>query len=210
MRNRIEIFEADVINNQNINTFLGLTSPSINKFKNNTVFEKMISEGCEDFVSYIEWLGLDKDPDLVVLSSMHYYYYDAEDMKNVKSVVNLKELNQIKDLKGFLHSIFHILPQKSYFIGSFLDNKKNNGFELRKSHSSLKNKIHSEAVENGILSRIPFLNMLFSLMDSKTNNYLSRTNVSLLIEGDGFKVLDMTELNEQTYFCAQRIQTVYS
>jgi hypothetical protein len=210
MRNRIEIFESNVINNHNITPYITSSKILDNNAGKNQVIEILSAEGCQDFVSYIEWLGLAKDPDLVVLSSVHHYYYDAEELKNVKSVINLKELNQIKDLKGFLHSIFHIMPQKSYFIGTFLDNKKNNGFELRKSNSSQKNKMNSEAIANGILSRIPFLNMLFSLLDSRTNNYLSGKSVSLLIESHGYKVLDMTELNGQTYFCAQRIRTAYS
>ncbi len=208
MNNGIEIIESDIINNQRINTLFGLASYPSYTAKDSPVFEKIRAEGCEDFVSYIEWLGLGKDPNLVVLSSMHHYYYDAEEMKNVKSVINLKELNHIKDLKSFLHSIFHILPQKSYFVGSFVDNKKNSGFELRNSLSSHKNKTNSEAVENGILSRIPFLNMLFSLLDSRTNNYLSRKSASLLIESYGFKILDMTEINNLTYLCAQRIKKV--
>jgi hypothetical protein len=208
MRNTIQIFEPDVINNQNIEPYINSSKIFSNYPAENHVPEILRAEGCEDFLTYTDWLGLARDPDLIVLSSMHHYYYDAEEMKNVKSVINLKELNHVKDLKGFLHSIFHILPKKSYFIGCFVDNKKNSGFELRKSDSSQKNKMNSEAIENGILSRIPFLNMLFSLMDSRTNNYLSRTSVSLLIEGHGFKILDMTELNGLTYFCAQRIQTL--
>jgi hypothetical protein len=208
MRSRIDIFEPETIRIQGFNN---LNAPSVISQRaglNSRVIEKMAAEGCEDFANYLEWLGLDKDPDLLILSSMHHYFYDAEEMKNVKSVVNLKELNQIKDIKKFLHSIFHILPQRSYFIGSFVDNNKNNGFELNHSNSKHWNKKNREAVENGILSKIPFLNMLYSLLDLRTNNHLSRKSVSLLIEGHGFKILDMTEINHLTYFCAQRIYKI--
>jgi hypothetical protein len=147
---------------------------------------------------------------MVVLSARHHYYYDAEEMKNVRSVINVKELNLIKKLNGFLHNIFQLLPQKSFFIGCFVDNSKSSNYELRISNSSLKNKANSDAVENGILSKIPFLNMLYSLMDSKTNSYLSKTSVAQLLNEHGFKGLDITELNGLTYFCAQRIPTSYS
>src|SRR5450759_1249456 len=207
MRNRIAINEPDVINNQRINTFLNPGGTSIDLIKNNPVFEILTAEGCENFVNYIEWLGLAKDPDLVVLSSQHHYYYDAEEMKNVKTVINLKELNQIKQINSFLHSIFHILPQKSNFIGCFVDNKKINGYVLRNNSSSYYNKRSFDDIENGIVSRIPFLNMLYSFMDSRTNKYLSKTNVTLLLEDSGLKVMDMTELNGLTYFCAQRLWT---
>lgn len=207
MRNRITVNEPDVINNQRINTFIDLGGTPLSLVKNNPVFEILTAEGCENFVTYIEWLGLAKDRNLVVLSSMHHYYYDAEEMRNVKTVINLKELNQIKQINSFLHSIFHILPPKSNFIGCFVDNKKQNGFVLRNNSSDYQSKRNSEAIENGIISRIPFLNMIYSMMDSRTNKYLSGTNVTLMLEDHGFKVLDMTELNGLTYFCAQRLRT---
>jgi hypothetical protein len=49
--------------------------------------------------------------------------------------------------------------------------------------------------------------MLYSLMDSKTNKYMSGRIVTLLLEDHGFKVLDMTELNGLTYFCAQKVKS---
>jgi hypothetical protein len=210
MRNRIEISEPDLINNQTIATFIDSRVSETRTIVNNQVLETLNSEGREDFVNYVEWLGLAKDPNLVVLSSRHHYFYDAEEMKNVNSVLNLKELNLIRNLKGFLHNIFHVIPHKSYFIGCFVDNKKNNGFELRLSHSTVINKVNSEAVENGILSRIPFLNMLYSLLDSRTNIYLSKKSVTQLMNEHGFKVLDITELNGMSYFCAQRSPVTYS
>ena len=45
-------------------------------------------------------------------------------------------------------------------------------------------------------------------MDSKTNKYLSRRDVTSLLSDRGFKVLDMTELNGLTYFCAQKLLPV--
>jgi len=208
MRNSIAIKEPDIINNQRINPYINPGDTPLSLVKNNLVFEILTAEGCENFVNYIEWLGLAKDPDLLVLSSLHHYYYDAEEMKKVKTVVNLKELNQIKQIKRFLHTIFHLLPQKSYFIGRFVDNKKINGYALRTNSSSYLNKRSFDDIENGIVSQIPFLNMLYSLMDSRTNKYMSGRNVTLLLEDHGFKVVDMTELNGLTYFCAQRLQTV--
>jgi hypothetical protein len=207
MRNTIAVSELDVINNQKINTFINLSGTSIDLIENDPVSEILTAEGGENFVNYIEWLGLTKDQNLVVLSSQYHYYYDAEEMKNVKTVINLKKLNQIKQMKGFLHSIFNILPPKSNFIGCFVDNKKQNGFVLRNNTTNYNSKRDSEAIENGIVSSIPFLNMIFSMMDSKTNNYLSGRSVSLLLENHGFKILNMTELNGRTYFCAQKVLT---
>jgi hypothetical protein len=207
MRNRIAINESNIINNQNINKFINPGAVSTETNRNTAISEILTDEGSENFVDYLEWLGLARDPNLVVLSSLHHYFYDAEEMKNVKTVVNLKELNHIKQINSFLHSIFHTLPRKSYFIGCFVDNRHQNVFVLRNNSSDNHLRRNSEAIENGILSGNPFLNMLFSVMDSKTNKYMSRTNVAMLMKDHGFRVIDMTELNGLTYFCAQSLRS---
>ena len=45
------------------------------------------------------------------------------------------------------------------------------------------------------------------MIDSKTNKYMSERSVSLLLGEHGFKVLDMTEIDGLTYFCAQSLRT---
>ena len=207
MRDSITIDNLDIINNQRINTLINFGGSSVDLVKSNTVLRVPTTENCENFTKYIERLDLSKDPNLVVLSSLHHYYYDADEMTNVKTIINLKELNQIKQLKDFLHSIYHILPPKCNFIGCFVNNKKQSGFVLNTSPSDSYYKRNSDAIENGIVSSSPFLNMLFNMIDSKTNKYMSERSVSLLLGEYGFKVLDMTEMDGLTYFCAQSLRT---
>jgi len=175
--------------------------------KTNPISEILTSEGNNSFSHYIEWLGLSRDPKVVILSSIHHYYYDAEEMQNVKTVVNLRELNQIKEINNFLHSMFLILPPKCYLIGCFVDNKRQSGFSFRKRYSDSHSKMKMEEETNGIVSAIPILNTIFSILDAKTNKYLSVKNVTHLLEDNGFKVVDMTELEGLTYFCSQNQRT---
>jgi hypothetical protein len=207
MRNSITIDNLDIINNQRINTLGNLGGTSMDLVKSNSVLKIFATEDCENFAKYIEILGLEKESNLVVLSSLHHYYYDAEEMVNVKTVVNIKELNQIKQIKDFLHSIFHIIPSGSNFIGCFVNNKKQSGFALNTNSSDFYYKRNSDAIENGIASSSPFLNMIYNMIDSKTNKYMSERSVTLLLEEHGFKVLDMTELDGLTYFCAKSLRT---
>jgi len=204
MRNKVDIKGPDVINKQRDKTGISQNIPAMDLTETRPVFELLTAEGGESFFNYIDWLGLAKDPDLIVLSSMHHYYYDADDLKDVRTVVNLMPLNQIKQIKGFLHSIYHLLPHKCYFVGCFVDHKNNFGFIL-KINSLDKN---SESVSQGILSRIPLLNKIYRMMDARIDNYLSGKNITLSLEDLGFKVLDMTELNGLTYFCAQKCHPV--
>jgi hypothetical protein len=204
MRAKIFINEPDVINNQQISEYNYRNAAPSDVVEKKSNIEILAKEGSKDFADYVEWLGFSHDPNLIVLSSLHHYYYDSEEMKSIRTVVNLIELNQIKDVNDFIHSMFHIMPAQSYLIGCFVDNKKQSRFALNGKSSDYRAMMHSQEVENGITSRIPILNMLFSFLDSKTNKYISGKVVSLLLGSSGYKVLDMTEINGRTYFCAQR------
>lgn len=208
MRNRISIHEQETANNQGDSFLNAIRVSQLKPGVKDALFKIFADEGREHFFNYVDWLGFAKDPNLVVLSSMHHYYYDEEEMKRARTVVNMKELNQIKRTASFIHSIFHIMQPKGYFIGCFVDNKKKNGFTLKDKTLDYHSEKNSQAVENGIISRYPFLNRIFGYMDSKTNKYLSRRDVTSLLSDRGFKVLDMTELNGLTYFCAQKLLPV--
>ena len=207
MRNSITIDKLDAINNQRINTLVNLGGSSIDLGGSNPVLRTLKNEEGENFANYIDQIGLAKDPNLLVLSSLHHYYYDAEEMTNVKTVVNLKELNQIKELNELLHSLYHILPPNCNLIGCFVNNKKQSGFVFNTNPSDTYYKRNSDAIENGIASSSPFLNMIFNMIDSKTNKYMSERSVSMLLTEHGFKVLDMTDLDGITYFCAQSLRS---
>jgi len=172
--------------------------------ENSPVFKKLAAEDCEEFHYYIKWLGLAKDPNLIILSSLHHYYYDTEDLKKVETMVNLKQLNHIKQIKDFLHTIYHILAQECYFIGCFFDNNNQNGY-LSVSHKPQRQSAgRVDQMENGITSNIPFLNRMYNIMDSRTNKNMTKQSVRLLLKKVGFNVLDMTEFNGLTYFCTQK------
>jgi hypothetical protein len=203
MRNSITNSKNDLINNQGFKTIIEYGGGTAEVVESNPVLKTLRSEGNDNFAKYIEYLGLAKDPDLLVLSSLHHYYYDAEEMINVKTVINQKELNQIKQLKEFLHSFYQILPHKSNLVGCFVNNRKEGGFTLNTSPGDPYYKRNSDAIENGIASSSPFLNMIYNMIDSKTNKYMSERSVRDLLTEKGFRVLDMTEIDGITYFCAQ-------
>ena len=167
----------------------------------------LLEEGGESFFNYVNWLGLSDEPDLIVLSSKHHYYYDPEEMNNTRTVINLKELNKIKDIKPFLHSCLNFLPAESNFIGCFTDNEKINGYELRKQSMAYPDKNREDELEYGIVSRFPFINMLYSMIDSKTNNYISKKSIALLLKEFDFKVIDMIESDGFTFFHARKFNT---
>lgn len=148
----------------------------------NPVHENLIQEGCSTFLEYLKWLGLAYEPDILVLSSRHHFFYDQNDIKGVKVLVNLKKLNSIKHLDSFLHVLFRVLPPESNFIGCF-NAKKNN--KMNGSH----------ILNTGVLYK-----RFIDFLDHKTDRILTRSNVEELLDSHGFKVIDMTEIDGTTYF----------
>jgi hypothetical protein len=188
-------------------TNLSLPLSSTNFAVANEAVDKLVTEGGDGFYNYLNWIGLANTPDLIVLSSLHHYYYDSEEMKNVKTLIHLKELNQIINLKSFLYSHLNFLPLRCNFIGCFVDTRKDESYALRKSLTSRKRIRNSQALDLGIVSRFPFINKLYSFMDSKADAYLSEKSVTFMLGSYGFKVMDMTEFNGLTYFHAQKVES---
>ncbi len=196
-------YSTNMFNNQPV----GLDIQHTDSFRKSTTlpaFDSIVDENCEDFFYYLDRLGLPLNSSLLVLPSSHHFYYDAEDMKEVKTVINLKQLNQVKQVRDFLRTISKLLPHKSNFVGCFVDNKTQNGFSDKYNNLSDSYSKRTDSFENGIESRFPFLNKVYSIFDSKTNRYLTRRTVTQLLEDCGFQIVGMTELNGLTYFCTQK------
>lgn len=170
----------------------------------NHLFSELNTEVRQDLISYLEGMGLVSDPAILVIPSSRHFFYDAEDIKGVKTIVNLKQLNYVREIRDFLRKISELLPSDSNFVGCFIDNKSQNGFSDKYSNLPRDISEKAEAYENGIESRIPFINRMYSFIDLKTNRYLTKRTVSNLLEECNLQLLGMTELNGLTYFHARR------
>jgi len=153
----------------------------------NPVVENIISEGGDDLFKYLSWTGLAKEPNLMVLSSMHHYYYDHKDMAGIKTLVNLKKLNQVKHLDSFLHTLFRILPPMAYFVGCF-----------RNSSSRTK--------RTSFYNSSRFFTGIVNILDPSSERALTKKGVTQLMEEHGFKIIDITDLNKTTFFWAQNLR----
>ena len=204
MKSKTTTNNKNIIKGQRVRKSTHNESSRVKKTEINTVYERLAEEGHEDFYNYLDWLGLAKDPDLLILASSHHYYFENEDLKTVKIVVNLKPLNNIKSIKDFLDTISNVIPNKCYFIGSFTDNKNQIGLfsSSNKSGHHLDGGVAKTDNSTGQWNSI--MNMVYDIIDSKTNRYMTEKSTRLLLENTGLKILDMTEFNGLTYFCAQK------
>ena len=204
MKNKSLIEKKKKADNQRIKGSSHLKVAMIKNAETDPVYAELIGEGHEDLYNYLDWLGLVKKHDLLILAASHHYYFEIEDLKNIKTVVTLKKLNNIESPREFLKEIYNVLPHKCHFIGSFTDNRKQNIFTpvKRSADESDAPGSDSEQVTGRWNS---FLNVLYGIIDAKANRYMSERIVKLLLEETGLKILDITEFNGLTYFCTQKV-----
>ena len=178
----IKLKEVDLININVADRVYNRQQSFIKQAEVNPVRDKLVFEGGESFVNYLERRGFMNDSDLLVLSSKHHFYYDNKDLEGVSVLVNIRKLNHIKHLDSFLHVIFRVLPSDARFIGCFSDNRnhKINGSPFYRPRM--------------------FYKKFIDFLDSRTDKSMSRNEVEEILDSHGFKVVDMTEINGLTYF----------
>jgi hypothetical protein len=185
MERQTAIEKTEQMGSQSVNADTGESVILMDDYQNNPVFESLLAEGGENFYHYLNWLGLSKEQNLMILSSIHHYYYDFNDLKGVKILVNLKKLNQINHVDAFLNNVGRVLPDKARFIGCFLDNKIRGGIAVP------------------FYMSFRWLSSLINLFDSKSDRFMSRKDVIKLLEAHNFGILDITEISNITYFRAE-------
>jgi len=167
------------------------------------LFNELDLEVRQSLIDYLDRMGLVKESGMLVIPSSRHYFYDADDMKGIRTVITLRQLNYIREIRDFLRQITGLLPVKSNFIGCFVDNRTQSGTPEKGSQpGQLSDK--TEAYENGIESRIPFINRMYSIIDFRTNRYLTRRTVTSLLKESGLELVGMTEINGLTYFHARK------
>jgi hypothetical protein len=166
----------------NENNF-GISRDLSEKAASSEVMDNLIAEGGENFLNYLNRQGLVNDPNTLVLSSNHHYYYDNSELQGVTTLINMKKLNMISHLDSFLNTLCNVMAPKTNFIGCFSDsdNQKDN---------RLYNRIYKSVI---------------NFLDSKTDKDIDSKHVSRILETQGYKIMDMTVINGLTYFRTQYI-----
>ena len=207
MDNNATGYNPRINNDQAINSSYRMNNANRAR-KLNILFEELTDEVREDLITYLNRMGLAGEAQILVIPSTRHFFYDAEDLRGIKTVINLKQLNYVREIREFLSKISEMLPNNSSFVGCFIDNKSQTGFSDKYSNLPKQLSEKAEAYENGIKSRIPFINRMYSFIDAKTNRYLTKKTVSHLLEECSLQLVGMTELNGLTYFCTRKTKSV--
>lgn len=143
----------------------------------------LLTEVGLNFFRFLKSMGMSGEQNLVVLSSRDNYSCSEHELRNVKVIINRKKLNLIKHLDLFLNTLVRVLPPGTSFVGYFSDEKH----------------------MNRSLIRLGILNYMVNLFGSGSNHIMNRDEVMELLEKNGFKTINMKEMNGLTYFVSQNV-----
>jgi hypothetical protein len=138
-----------------------------------------------DFSDYLSGLGLLGESEMLVLSMRQNWYFDYADLRYLRILVILKKLDLIKHAESLLQSIFRVLNPEAYFIGCFTCDLSSGGNHLNSypSHSIY------HKVDN--------------LLEPKAFHHININYFPEIIEAQGFKIVNMTEIKGLVYFTSQ-------
>lgn len=171
------------MNNDNIyQTIINIEKKYEKTEPNEYTYGLQVEDG-KNFFRYLKNFNLSKDPDLLILPPNNHYYFDEHELKHVRTLINLKNLNLIKDLDSFLYSLGRLLPSNANFLGFFSYNKLN--FSVDNLFSGLYTKFNN-------------------FLDLRKDHNLDEKELTTRLRKYGFHIVDMTEMNGLTYFYSRK------
>lgn len=178
MENSIASEKRITSNENNYETILNIENKYGNvDFRQNTS-GLSVEEG-RNFFRYLKYFKLVKDPYILILPPNNHYYFDEKELRNVRTLINLKNLNLIRDLDSFLFSLTQLLPPGANFLGYFSYNKMS---------------FTGDSIFNGLSTR------LNNFLDFRTDHNMDGKELTERLYKFGFRLINMTEMNGLTYF----------
>lgn len=173
----------------------------------NPLYNDLMNEAGEDFVRYLESFNLLESRNFILLSSKRHYLYGPEELRLVKTVINLKPINQIEQINYTLRTMNRVLPMKGSFVGCFVDYKtiKNSVLQINSSKIAYL-LLMMHWIDNRFISQIPLINKVQYIMNPKKMKSLTSLETQRLLVNNGFSVKDITEISGITYFISQKIK----
>ncbi|MCU0456553.1 MAG: hypothetical protein MUE74_09650 [Bacteroidales bacterium] len=148
----------------------------------NSLSHRLTAEGGKNIFLYLKSFNLLSKQDFLILSPTSHYYYEENDFRNIKTIVNLIKLNTISNPDTFFTTLIRVLPADVNFIGCFSITKPFMGAQFLSDLTARVN----------------------NLLDLGPERMMDRKDVAGLLGKYGFRVIDMTEMNGLIYFYSRR------
>jgi hypothetical protein len=145
---------------------------------------RLIPEVGINFFRFLRSTGISHDSNMVVLSSRDSWTCNKNELKDARILVTCKKLNLIKHLDLFLGALVRTLPPDISLVGCFADHAGG-----RTGRGKADNFVH-------------YLLRFLSLPAGR-NQTIDRYEVLGLLEKNGFKTINMKDINGMTYFMSR-------
>lgn len=172
----------------------------------NPMFLEIIDEVGKDVFAYLEKFHITNSQNILFLSYTRHYLYDAEQLKQVDTLINFKSLNRVPHIWYYLFTMNRILPLNGQFVGCFVDYATQRSQMIHGKHSLLGQMfLLSYRVLNRVGPRVPLFRSMQRWSNHGKVKCITRSEATTLLENRGFQVKDMTEIGGVTFFIAQKI-----
>jgi len=200
------IFSSDLTVSPQKEKENGLVTPE--QYLKNQVFEDLINEAGEELFNFLDSRGITVNTNIILLSSFRHYLYESEELKHVKTIVNLRPINNIRFVRYCLNALNRILPIGGTFIGCYIDSGINKNRKAN-SRSIVKNNdlLLLDSFENKGTIIKPFYNWFYKIINSNYLKFLSRNKVVTILEKGGFLITETVLINGITYFISKKIKS---
>lgn len=173
----------------------------------NPLYDYVADEAGEELALYLEKWGFFRQPNVIFLSSIHHYFYNPEEIEKVQTIINLKQINQTKEVAYFLRTMNRILPLYGFYIGSFFDFKNQKEKTMNGNPSAIGYFSYLFHVFfNRFIPRIPVINRINYFLNQKKIKYWTASEIDHLLDSTGFKTLDIKEIGGRTFFIAEKVK----
>jgi hypothetical protein len=181
-----------------------LDIPPIDKASRSSLYNDLLEEAGEDVVYYLESFNLIQNLNFILLSSIRHYLYGPEELKNVKTVINLKLINPTKQIRFCLKTMNRVLPKRGIFVGCFLECKAKEYKNLQYNTVFRHFFRFAYWFSNRAIPSVQVLSWLQYFVNPKKMQCLTLKKMQKKLEKNGFKLIDVREIGGLAYFISQK------
>ena len=172
----------------------------------NELQESIVAETSEEVLKYIAGhLDLEKYFRNILLATASKSYCSDLDFNNIRAIINLKEINYLKDINEHFRSVNRLLPDAGIYIGRAV------------TYYQRKLQIHSkygkyagrtlwlcDFIINRIIPKLRGFEHIYKFFTGGTFHTLSLAELLGRLVYSGFEIIEYKSINKQVYFAAMK------
>lgn len=181
-------------------------NPAFESTASLTEVEKdLLNEVGADVLDYYKGYPFLFNGQVIYLSTIRHYIYDAAALFELNTIINLRLINGVAHLRYFLYNINRTLPLKGYYLGCY-ENRTSQKQRLLSIKPALYGKLSFFLFFffHNLLPRIPILRFVYLFLYRGGMKCVSKEDLTWLLKRNGFTLTDSKVIRGKSYFIAQK------